>query len=298
MGSFARYVKSLVSCSKPIQTFVPQGQPPKTPKQKFSAPKTVHFEVNLDESDERGLEDDPSGAEGPGSDMEEEGEPDEFFDVLDILDGRADPLSDDEPPPAPSRQNETSHVSSDEEEEEMDDSEDDQDMAPEPEDQFMPSDNEADVDALQNLGQFISNLDSSTKRKTSEDDGTIVAEDNVPRKKRKLLKEQNEAGAENEFAASGELELVYVVFCCVLILGPIGQTKLNFEDLLAPLAGHSDNMDSLKKSAKVLTSSKKKALSAPLPQRTQDRLEREAAYEQTKREVDKWQSTMKHIKEV
>ena len=217
MGSFARYVKSLVSCSKPIQSFVPQGQPPKMPKQKSSAPKTVHFEVNLDESDEGGLEDDPSGAEGPGSDMEEEGEPDEFFDVLDILDGRADPLSDDEPPPAPSRHNETSHASSDEEE--MDDSEDDQDMAPEPEGQFMPSDDEADVDALQNLGQFISNLDSSTKRKTSEDDGTIVAEDNVPRKKRKLLKEQNEAGAENEFAASGELELVYVIFCCVLIIG-------------------------------------------------------------------------------
>jgi len=81
-------------------------------------------------------------------------------------------------------------------------------------------------------------------------------------------------------------------------LRPIGYTKLNFEDLLAPLAGQSDNLDSLKKSTKVLTSSKNKALSAPLPQRTQDRLDREAAYEQTKQEVDKWQATMKQIKEV
>ena len=56
--------------------------------------------------------------------------------------------------------------------------------------------------------------------------------------------------------------------------------------------------DSLKKSTKVLTSSKNKVLPAPLPQRTQDRLDREAAYEQTKGEVDKWQATMKQIKEV
>lgn len=211
--------KALTLCHNLILSFTSQGQPSKMPGRKSLATKTVHFEVNLDESDEGEHGDVPGDVGGPDSEVEEDGEPDEFFDVLDILDGRADPLSDDEPPPAPSRQNETSHVSSDEEEEEMDDSEDDQDMAPEPEDQFMPSDNEADVDALQNLGQFISNLDSSTKRKTSEDDGTIVAEDNVPRKKRKLLKEQNEAGAENEFAASGELELVYVIFCCVLIIG-------------------------------------------------------------------------------
>lgn len=83
-----------------------------------------------------------------------------------------------------------------------------------------------------------------------------------------------------------------------LYVCPIGQTKLNFEDLLAPLTGQSDNLEPLKKSTKVLTSSKSKALSAPLPQRTQDRLDREAAYEQTKREVDKWQATMKQIKEV
>lgn len=133
--------------------------------------------------------------------MEEEGEPDEFFDVLDILDGRAEPLSDDEPPAAPPHLNEISRASSDEEE--ADDDEDDQDMSLEPEDQFTPSDDEADIGALHNLGQFVSNLDLSTKRKTSEGEGAAVAEDNPPRKKRKLLKEHNEAGAENEFAASG-----------------------------------------------------------------------------------------------
>lgn len=38
-------------------------------------------------------------------------------------------------------------------------------------------------------------------------------------------------------------------------------------------------------------------MSAPLPQRTQERVEREAAYEQTKEEVDKWKETMKRIRE-
>jgi len=171
-------------------------------KLKLPATKTVHFEVNLDEGDEGGLEGGPNGAEDPDGELEEEGEPDEFFDVLDVLDGRAEPLSEDEPSAAPVHQSETPPAPSDEEDEAGDD-EEDQDMDPEPEDQLMPSDDEADVGALQNLGQFISNLDSSSKRKTSEDEGTGVVEDNAPRKKRKLLKEHNEAGAENEFAASG-----------------------------------------------------------------------------------------------
>ena len=179
-----------------------QAQPSKRPKLKPSATKTVHFEVNLDEDDEGELEGGPSNMDNPHGELEEEGEPDEFFDVLDVLDGRAEPLSDDEPPAAHVRPNETSRASSNEEEG-ADDNEDDQDLDPEPEDQLMPSDNEADVGALQTLGQFISNLDSSSKRKTSEDEGVAVGENIAPRKKRKLLKERNEAGTENEFAASG-----------------------------------------------------------------------------------------------
>lgn len=208
MVLFARYAGSPGTPSQPIQSFAPQGQPTKKPKRGPSATRTVHFEVNLNESDEGRVEDSPSSKEGSDSEVEEEGEPDEFFDVLDILDGRAEPLSDEEPLAGPSLEKQVPHASSgeDEEEDEADDDGDDQDMDLGPGDQLVPSEDEADVDALQNLGQFISNLDSSTKRKTSEDGGTAVTEDNVPRKKRKLLKERNEAGAENEFAASGKLE--------------------------------------------------------------------------------------------
>lgn len=199
-------MKFLILYPKLIQSFASQGQPAKKSKRGPSATKTVHFEVNLDESDEGEPKGGLSSTGGSDSEVEEEGEPDEFFDVLDILDGRVDPLSDEELPSAPSCEKKASLASSDkeEEEEEADNDGDDQDMDPEPGDQFTPSDNEADADALQNLGQFISNLDSSTKRKTSEDEGIAVAGDNAPRKRRKLLKERNEAGAENEFAAPGK----------------------------------------------------------------------------------------------
>jgi U3 small nucleolar RNA-associated protein 14 len=73
------------------------------------------------------------------------------------------------------------------------------------------------------------------------------------------------------------------------------QQKLNLDDLLNPLSNSL-----LKKATKALKGSGPNAgaLQAPLPLRTQDRLDREAAYEQTKEEVDKWKSSMKQLKEV
>ena len=78
------------------------------------------------------------------------------------------------------------------------------------------------------------------------------------------------------------------------------KTKLSVEDLLAPLDTSSDALQSLKRSAKILarTSDKDQPLPVPLPRRAQDRIDRNAAYDQTKEEVDKWQSTMKRIREV
>jgi U3 small nucleolar RNA-associated protein 14 len=78
--------------------------------------------------------------------------------------------------------------------------------------------------------------------------------------------------------------------------------KLSLDDLLAPLSAQppSSSLLSFKQSTKLLatTSSKIQTLAAPLPHRTQERLDREAAYEQTREEVGKWGATMKRIKEV
>jgi len=70
--------------------------------------------------------------------------------------------------------------------------------------------------------------------------------------------------------------------------------------LIAPLAseGASASAAALTAAAKALSGAKAALLSAPLPLRTQDRLDRQAAYDQTKEEVQKWEPTMKRIREV
>ncbi|KAK0223862.1 Utp14-domain-containing protein [Armillaria fumosa] len=248
-------------------------------KSKTKTKPAVRFaDVDLNEDDDMGQEE----KDRSDVDEDEEGEDDEFIDVLDILDGRgepdngtdneAQPSSSKKPTPlTPSRtlENVEGRGTDEEEEEESDE-----------EDPFTPSDvDEAGPEALENLQNFISTLDtSSKKRKPSADDLPIDA----PPRKRRILKEQTEAGEENEFRTHG------------------AGSKLNLDDLLAPLASQPDTLLSLKKSTKVLnpsSSSKIRTLSAPLPQRVQERLDREAAYEKTKEEVDKWSATMKQIQE-
>ncbi|KAJ1301434.1 hypothetical protein OPQ81_008692 [Rhizoctonia solani] len=124
-----------------------------------------------------------------------------------------------------------------------------------------------DPDADTKLAGFISSLDtSSKKRKLEEGPADKVG------KKRAILRDRTEAGPEGEFGTKS------------------GSQPLTLSDLIAPTS-------SLSQSTKALQSTTKSALAAPLPQRTQDRLDREAAYEQTKEEVQKWAPTMKRIRE-
>lgn len=64
---------------------------------------------------------------------------------------------------------------------------------------------------------------------------------------------------------------------------------------MAPLES-SSALQSLKQSIKPLINGS--SLSIPLPLRAQEKLDRAAAYEQTKAEIDKWNETMKQIKQV
>lgn len=167
--------------------------------------------------------------------------------------------------------------------------------------EFAPDDeDDTDPTALDHLGRFISSLDSSNKRKASEDVGAPERADDKRKRRRRALQEQTQTGVESEFSAQAGQCQRNMFFYLELIVLFSGASKLSLDDLLAPLDSSSSNLQSLKKSAKVLasSSSKAKTLSAPLPQRAQERLDREAAYEQTKEEIDKWSATMKRIKEV
>lgn len=246
-------------------------------------------------------------------DEEEVGDDDEFMNLVDVLDGKGeiDP-GDNEGKNIPTktdksysngmvRDNQESRSEEDEGEEDEDEevgSEDDEEesMA------FAPSEDEEAPNALQQLQNFVSNLDSSAKKRKAPDgvDNKAEVERNEGRtRKRRFLQEATEAGEENEFHVRSSGKQLFIAefpeFTC------FEGAKLNLDDLLAPLAEQSVTLQSLKKATKVLGpsgSSKLKALSAPLPHRAQERLDREAAYEQTKQEVDKWSETMKRIREV
>ncbi|KAL1704517.1 Utp14 protein-domain-containing protein [Schizophyllum commune] len=226
---------------------------------------------------------------------EEEGDPDEFYDMLDVLDGVAKIESgsddEDETPaqddaPMKSAPSQSAFESEDDQEEDEDDGESGADEDEESVDDFAPSDMDEDApEGMEDLANFVSTLDTSsgTKRKPDANDDSAL---HTRPAKRRILPEQTEAGPENEFRAATT------------------GSKIGLDDLLAPLASESTStLQSLKQAAKALrpsvSSSKRKAqtLSAPLAQRAQERLDREAAYEQTKEEVDKWTDTMKRIRQ-
>ncbi|KAF8167250.1 Utp14 protein-domain-containing protein [Crassisporium funariophilum] len=259
--------------------FFSQKKKPKSVKKLKSA---VRFaEVDLDEDEDLSMDEGRKAAEEDDDseeEEEEEGDDDEFIDLLDVLDGKGeiDMGSDTEnaknPQTAAHSHREETHNDEDEDNE---DSEEESDSSADSEDEempFEPSDEEEAPEALDQLHDFVSGLDvTSKKRKAPVDDSSVSVNADARARKRRFVKERTEAGAENEFRAHSS------------------GSKLNLDDLLAPLASQSSTLQSLKKSAKVLApsaSSKTKTLSAPLPQRTQERLDRQAAYEQTKEEAE------------
>lgn len=195
-------------------------------KPKFKAKKSsksnkttgVRFaEVNLneDESASEGATvnpgpDDDDEEDEEEEEEEEEGDSDEFIDVLDVLDGRGEPDPGEEEGKGSARRNDAGGIEhetedmedeADEDEdagedEELEEAEEDEDVN-EDEGMNLSADEADDTSpaALDNLGKFISSLDTGTKRK-AEDAGL-----EVPRRKRRVIQERTEAGAENEFAA-------------------------------------------------------------------------------------------------
>lgn len=221
-------------------------------------------------------------------DSEEIGDPRDYVNVLDVFDGHADDSTEEALP------RDHAHAESqntDVEEENDTEAEDDAREDEEP-DSVLSADEDVNPSALEGLEEFVSSLETSKKRKGDND----VA-NTLPRKRR-LMEERTAVGVEGEFTAvaSG----TSVLSLSDTLFSMFSGQQLRLDDLLAPLASHSAAGLSLKKTVKILDSSRTSGapLSAPLPQRTQDQLGREAAYEQTKTEVDKWNETMKQIKEV
>ena len=222
----------------------------------------------------------------------------DYINVLDVFDGRAD-HSIKETLPVNYAHTESHGIGSsantdvDEEKDTEEVGEEEGAQDEEEPDNMLSADEDVDPSALEGLETFVSSLETSRKRKGNND----VTNNSLPRKRR-FVEERTAAGIEGEFAAVASRTSFSSISDALFSM--FSGQQLRLDDLLAPLASHSAAGLSLKKAVKILDSSRTRGapLSAPLPQRTQDRLDREAAYEQTKTEVDKWNETMKQIKEV
>ncbi|CED84154.1 Uncharacterized conserved protein [Phaffia rhodozyma] len=198
----------------------------------------------------------------------DEAGPEGFVDLSTFLSG---PASDDDDEDDSRDKNTELEDMEDDDSEEDDDDDSEEDQEDEDEDEGEMS---LDEDGAIRLESFISNLNSG-KRKAEESD----EEDVAPKTKRRVLKDRAEQGRkEGEFGA------------------PLAQDggKLTLQSLLQPLP--SSTAKRLLQSSKS-TSSSSTAVAAPLATRAQDKLDRVAAYEATKEEVQKWGPSMKRIKE-
>jgi U3 small nucleolar RNA-associated protein 14 len=148
---------------------------------------TVRFaDVDLNED-----EDMAPAEEEEEEEEEEDGDPDEFIDLLDVLDGKGeiDMGSDNDKPVKSLNDNEDQSDEGESEEEEDDE-----------QDAFAPSEEEEPIEASNEFHKFISSLDTTAKKRKADDGETGPVKDSRSRKRR-LIAERTEAGAEDEFRA-------------------------------------------------------------------------------------------------
>ncbi|KAJ9111641.1 hypothetical protein QFC19_000998 [Naganishia cerealis] len=183
----------------------------------------------------------------------------------------------------------------DEDDEDDEDNEDEDMIIPEP---SLPSDAEFDSedDEAENnvdLRDLVNSLNTGKKRKVAfEDTGANAAdanEDTAGKKKRRVLPSMQGPGGREEGGDFGLNPTSKLTLSSLLASDPSFKSSAT-----ALLKADMASKDSKSGPSSIL---KQGTLSAPLPTVVTERLAREAAYEQTKAEGDKWGGVMKRIKE-
>ncbi|KAG0364419.1 Utp14 protein-domain-containing protein [Gamsiella multidivaricata] len=217
-------------------------------------------------------------------DEEEESEEEEGAEYMDISEMLDQPEEDEVPLPKKAKVPGFNDFDSEEENlkfgGESDDDEDDEDE--DDEDEEMEEDNHDDETKTTNLTSFIDSLETkSSKRKQDDSTGSFS------KKARKALRERTEAYDESEYNLQAHRSAV-----AHSANGVSNKKKLDMLDLVNSLQDEA-GFSGLKKNIQALESGPKKGkavetLAAPLPKIVQDRLNRQAAYEEAKKEVTKW----------
>jgi U3 small nucleolar RNA-associated protein 14 len=142
------------------------------------------------------------------------------------------------------------------------------------------ADDDNDDDDNQQVVDFITSLDTKKRKRGVDKDGN---------KKQKPLAERSEIYKENEFNLPVQKSTT----------GGGKKKKLDFGDLMGSLDGEA-SLNSLRDTLKTMADNNKAqpTLDAPLPQRIQDRMERQAAYAEANKEVARWEPTVKENREV
>ncbi|CAG8467183.1 1318_t:CDS:2 [Acaulospora colombiana] len=136
-----------------------------------------------------------------------------------------------------------------------------------------------DESKVEKLDSFIESLDK--KRKRIDHTGSIE-------KRKRLIKERTEAYEESEYNLTTRESIN-------------SKKKIDFQDLLVTVQEET-GFSGLKQKLASLESggnkgNYKEPLSAPLPQRTLNKLNRQAAYDETKKDISKWEPIVKHNRE-
>ncbi|KAF9121882.1 hypothetical protein BGW39_010190 [Mortierella sp. 14UC] len=226
---------------------------------------------------------------------EEESEEEEGAEYMDISEMLDQPQSDDEIPlpkktkvagfnDSDSEVDDFKFGGDDDEEEDEDEEEEDEEEDDEEEDEDMEEDDEEGT--ASNLTSFIDSLETSVKKRKQDDATSTLAS---TKKARKNLRERTEAYDESEYNLQAHRSSA-----AHSLNGPSNKKKLDMFDLVNSIQDEA-GFSSLKKNVQALESgagAKKgqpvETLAAPLPKIVQDRLNRQAAYDESKKEVSKW----------
>ncbi|KAI8092752.1 small-subunit processome [Halteromyces radiatus] len=130
----------------------------------------------------------------------------------------------------------------------------------------------------QEVTDFITSLDTKKRKLGMDKDG---------KKRQKQLTERSEVYKENEFNLPAQKPT-----------SAGKKTKLDLKDLMGSMDGEVA-LSELRETVKSMAADSKKqtALDAPLPQRIQDRIERQAAYKEANKEITRWEPTVKQNRE-
>ncbi|KAF9358269.1 hypothetical protein BGX26_002137 [Mortierella sp. AD094] len=173
----------------------------------------------------------------------------------------------------------------DDDEDEEDDDDEEEDGEDDDEEDEDEKDDEMEEDEENNsssLTSFIDSLETKTSKRKQVD-----SQDSSSKKARKALRERTEAYDESEYNLQAHRSAA-----AHSINGNNNKKKLDIFDLVGTVQDEA-GFSSLKKNIQALESGTKKGktvetLGAPLPKIVQDRLNRQAAYDETKKEVTKW----------